>query len=250
MCAMSPRLLRPIAGGFNPKQIANLAGWWDASNTSSLAQLNDGTTAVSSDSDPVGYWADLSGSGRNLTQSVNNNRPAYKPGALNGKAVIDFDGSNDSLLASFTLSQPMTYFLVYRFDETITSGNPRVFDGATGNTMSFFGGTSSTLMGLFAGSSSDPLISMNQRTQFSITEIQANGASTAIKLNGSNVSFATTNNIGASAPNGLRLGAFSQSTAFGNVSFAEVIVYSAIIAQSDANRVRSYLGRKYGITVS
>jgi len=249
MCAMNPRLLRPLATGFNPKSIATLAGWWDASVTSSLAQLNDGTTAVSSDSDPVGYWADLSGSGRNLTQSDNNNRPAYRPGVLNGKAVIDFDGSNDSLLASFTLAQPITYFLVYRFDATITSGNPRVFDGATGNTMSFFGGTSSTLMGLFAGSSSDPIISMAERTQFSITEIQANGASTAIKLNGSNVIFATTNNIGASAPNGLRLGAFSQSAAFGDVSFAEVLIYSSLIAESNAKRVRSYLGRKYGIAV-
>ena len=248
--AMSPRLLRPRASGFNPKSIATLAGWWDASVTSSLAQLSTGDTAVAADSDPVGSWADLSGNGRNLTQSTTNNRPAYKTGVLNGRAVIDFDGVNDSMLASFTLAQPITYFLVYRYDATITAGNPRVFDGATGNTMSFFGSTASTLMGIYAGSSADPLISMAQRTQFSITEIQANGASTAVRLNGASTGFGTTNNIGAGAPNGLRLGAFNQSSTFGDVSFAEVLIYSSIIAESAARQVRSYLGKKYGITVA
>jgi hypothetical protein len=247
---MSPRLLRPRATGFNPKSIATLAGWWDASVTSSLAQLSTGDTAVAADSDPVGSWADLSGNGRNLTQSTTNNRPVYKTGVLNGKPVIDFDGVNDSMLASFTLAQPITYFVVYRYDATITTGNPRVFDGATGNTMSFFGSTSSTLMGIYAGSSADPFISMAQRTQFSITEIQANGASTAVRLNGASVNFSLSSNIGAGAPNGIRLGAFSQSSTFGDVSFAEVLIYSSIIAESAARRVRSYLGKKYGITVA
>lgn len=248
--AMNPRLLRPIATGFNPKSIATLAGWWDASVTSSLSQLSDGSTAVSADSDPVGYWADLSGNGRNLTQSTTNNRPFYKPGVLNGKPVIDFDGSNDSMLASFTLAQPITYFLVYRYDADITAGNPRVFDGATGNSMSFFGTNSATLMGLFAGSSADPLISMAQRTAFSVTEIEANGASTAVRYNGASINFASSSNIGASNPGGIRLGAFSASAAFGNVSFAEVLIYASILSASAAKQVRSYLGRKYGIIVS
>lgn len=248
--SMSPKLLRPRQTGFNPRSIATLAGWWDASVVSSLAQLSTGETAVSADSDPVGYWADLSGNGRNLTQSTTNNRPFYKPGVLNGKPVIDFDGSNDSMLASFTLAQPITYFLVYRYDATISTGNPRVMDGATGNTMSFFGSTSSTLMGLFAGSSADPLISMDQRTSFSITEIEANGASTAIRLNGASVGFASSNSIGSSAPNGIRLGAFSASVAFGDVSFAEVLIYSSVLAADSARRVRAYLATKYGIPVA
>ena len=250
MSPMSPRLLRPRATGFNPKSIATLAAWWDAGVVSSLAQLSTGETAVAADSDPVGSWADLSGNGRTLTQSTTNNRPVYKTGVLNGKPVIDFDGVNDSMIASFTLAQPITYFLVYRYDATITTGNPRVFDGATGNSMSFFGSTSNTLMGIFAGSSADPLISMTQRTQFSITEIQANGASTAVRVNGAIAGFGTTNNIGASSPDGIRLGAFSQSAAFGDVSFAEVLIYSSIIAESASRQVRSYLGKKYGIAVA
>jgi len=242
--------MRPTASGFNPKSIATLAGWWDASVTSSLDQISTGGTAVTADSDPVGRWADLSGNGRTLTQSTTNNRPVYKTGVLNGKPVIDFDGENDSMIASFTLAQPITYFLVYRFDATVTTGNPRVFDGATGNSMSFFSSTGSTVMGLFAGSSTDPLISMDQRTQFSVTEIQANGDSTAVRLNGASVGFLSSSNPGAGAPNGLRLGAFSQSSAFGNVSFAEVLIYSSIIAESEARKVRSYLGKKYGIVVT
>jgi hypothetical protein len=235
---------------FTPAEIPGLALWLDASDASTLFQDAAATTPATATSDPVGAWLDKSGNGRSLTQSTTNNRPFYKPGVLNGKPVIDFDGTNDSMLASFTLTQPITYFLVYRYDATITTGNPRVMDGATGNSMSFFGSPSSVVMGVYAGTGADPLISMTQRTQFSITEIAANGASTTVRLNGESVGFSAASNIGSAAPNGIRLGAFSQSSSFGDVSFAEVLIYSSIIAESAARQVRSYLGKKYGIAVT
>lgn len=96
---MSPRLLRP-RGTFTPRRFSSLAGWWDASALSSMFQNSNGTTAVSENDNPVGYWADLSGNGRHLTQSTNNNRPLFKINYYNSLPAVLFDGSNDSLWAT------------------------------------------------------------------------------------------------------------------------------------------------------
>lgn len=104
---MSPRLLRPIAsGGFNPKRLAGLSAWYDATVASSIT-LTSGF---------VSQWNDLSGTGHHLTQSVEADRPGT--GTIGGKTAIDFDGSNDYLSnaaspAGFTYG---TIFCVHSFD--------------------------------------------------------------------------------------------------------------------------------------
>lgn len=247
---MNSRLLRPRATGFNPKSISGLAAWWDAGVVSSLAQLSTGSTAVTAKNDPVGYWADLSGNGRNLTQSSTNNRPLYTTNVLNGRPVINFDGSNDAMLASFTLAQPIHYFLVYRFDSAYVSANPRVFDGASGNSLSF-SATNGTEMGLFAGLSNQAVnISDAERQAFSVTEVRANGASSSVFRNGTNKTSGSSN-IGTGTPNGIYLGVFGNGfSAPGDVSFAEILIYTSILSTSQAAAVRSYLGRKFNITVA
>lgn len=88
---MSPRLLRPRAkGGFSPKSISGLVGWWDASNAPSVT-LTGGF---------VSQWDDLSGGGLHLTQTVEANRPGTA--TVNGRQAVDFDGSNDHLFTSST----------------------------------------------------------------------------------------------------------------------------------------------------
>jgi len=94
MAPMNPRLLRPT-GQFDPRRIAGLQGWWDASDLSTMAQNSNGTTAVASASDPVGYWADKSGNGRHAKQTTNNNRPQVQLADLNGRPGLNFDGSDD-----------------------------------------------------------------------------------------------------------------------------------------------------------
>jgi hypothetical protein len=82
---MNPRTLRPSASGFTPRSISGLAAWWDASDDATIT-LDTG----------VSVWADKSGNGRNATQSVSNNRPA-RDTTINGRSVLTFDGTNDSL---------------------------------------------------------------------------------------------------------------------------------------------------------
>lgn len=101
--AMNPRLLRPLATGrFDPSRLAGLIGWYDSSDLSTMAQNSDGTGAVSV-GDQVGYWRDKSPTAAHVTQATGANRPTLTAAAVNGKAALVFDGSNDNLsVASYS----------------------------------------------------------------------------------------------------------------------------------------------------
>ena len=87
--AMNPRLLRPLASGFNPKSIAGLTAWWDAFDAATITAVSGG----------VSVWTDKSGLGRTLYQGTAANRPATGTRTIGGKNALDFDGSNDCLLS-------------------------------------------------------------------------------------------------------------------------------------------------------
>ncbi|MBP9155995.1 MAG: hypothetical protein KBF48_13735 [Xanthomonadales bacterium] len=53
---------------------------YDFSDATKLYQLSNGTTAVTADSDPIGYVTDLSGNAAHGTQATAGNRPIYKTG--------------------------------------------------------------------------------------------------------------------------------------------------------------------------
>lgn len=75
--------------------------WYDLSNLSTLSQDSAGTTAVSSDGDPIGRVEDLSGNAAHLTQSTSAARPIYD----SASNTAFFDAVDDKLTA--TLSQPI-----------------------------------------------------------------------------------------------------------------------------------------------
>lgn len=243
---MSPRLLRPRASGFNPKSLANLAGWWDASVTASLLQLSTGSTAVSATDDPVGYWADQSGNGRHLTQSTTNNRPFYKPATLNNLATLAFDGSNDTLGASFTLAQPCHHFIVFRFQDAYTSGNPRVFDGF-GVNAGFYRASALSMVLNYGASNDNADVTDAEMQTFGVWDTEANGTASFIRRAGVRRDSADTN-IGTGSPSGIRLAMFNNGfSAPGKISVAEVLIYSRALSASEATRVRTYLGKKWNL---
>jgi hypothetical protein len=100
--AMNPRLLRPLASGFNPKSISGLAGWWDGSDPATLFDATSGGSLVAA-SGTVGRWEDKSGNGRHATQGNGNSRPVRSVAAFNGRDALDFDGANDFLALSSTI---------------------------------------------------------------------------------------------------------------------------------------------------
>lgn len=81
--AMSPRLLRPRASGFNPKSIAGLYLWLDAADSATVT-LNSGN---------VSQWRDKSGGNRHFSQASASRQPAYTIGGRAGKNCQTWTGS-------------------------------------------------------------------------------------------------------------------------------------------------------------
>jgi hypothetical protein len=84
------RILPPDVTDFQPiywtpDMFNTIAGWWDASDQSTVT-TDDGTLTSA--------WADKSGLGRNLGIFQSSYRPSYNVRDYNGLKMLDFSGSN------------------------------------------------------------------------------------------------------------------------------------------------------------
>lgn len=88
---------------FSPADIAGLLAWYKADAITGLA-----------DNDPVATWPDSSASGFDAT-AEGGQRPTYKTNELNGKPVVRFDGTSDTMASSYPTSQkPFSVFAVVK----------------------------------------------------------------------------------------------------------------------------------------
>jgi hypothetical protein len=234
---MSPRLLRPKASsGFDPRTIAGLAVWFDASKSSSIT-LNAGN---------VSQWDDLSGNGRNATQATAGNQPSYSTAALNGKnVVVAQDSSRVLKTAAFAAALPQTVFVV---------------GSSTGNQQGFFqrggvNGVHSLLRdsGSFRarrGSGNEATISASDGykvftcvyTKFLARIFVGNTQGTD---NTTNVT-----GTGADTTDTRTLALFNLDSIYGLVGgIAEFLYYNAELSASDQDKVRSYLSKKWNVAL-
>jgi len=101
---MNPRLLRPLATGFDPSRIAGLTLWYDTLTPSSYTEA----------SGRISEWRSRV-NGTPVTQTVsNNNQPTLFESSsdvqgatrseINGRQAFYFDGANDRLTSTATFS--------------------------------------------------------------------------------------------------------------------------------------------------
>lgn len=96
----------------------------------SMTQDSAGTTAVTTDSDPVGQILDITGNGNDLTQATGANRPLYR--LASGLHSIQFDGTNDSLEGAYTqTAYPLTIMVAAEYDTVQEGGVAVVSQSAT-----------------------------------------------------------------------------------------------------------------------
>ena len=126
-----------VGGGGPPSLTAQLAAIFAATSAkgymlrldsaATLFQNSNGTGAVSSVSDPVGYATDLSGNGNHFTQATPKNRLAW-----NGTGC-DFDGAGDALTcAALDLSGRSHVYVVFAGQKTTGSNNACLMFHSTG----------------------------------------------------------------------------------------------------------------------
>lgn len=103
--------------GYNPFADSSLALWLEA--RSGLYQERTGasaTTAAASNGDPVGTWRDRRGAINGMA-GADTRRPVFRPTGVNGRAGVQFDGTDDAIdfttaLASAFRNKPHIYAIV------------------------------------------------------------------------------------------------------------------------------------------
>lgn len=243
MCAMSPRLLRPLASGaFSPRQIAGLSAWYDASVASSLT-LTSGF---------VSQWDDLSGSGLHLTQAVEANRPGT--GTIDGKTAVHFDGSNDVMLVSANVF-PGTLIALCSLDNP--GPTPYLLAGAVDGTQANsvnvewnFPGEW-ILDGLEAGSLYSSSGGQAVADQPTIATALYGSGNTS-RINGASLPGT---NVGAPAavPSSIILGARKVSgpgRRHLDGKIGEVLLFNRVLTTSEVQKVERYLASKWGVTLA
>jgi hypothetical protein len=235
--AMNPRLLRPLATGFNPKSIAGLSAWYDATVASSIT-LASGF---------VSQWNDLSGAGLHLTQSVEADRPGT--GTLNGKTALTFDGSNDYLAVTADIP-PATMFCVVEFNAVNALQFPLSVINAAGVALQMVITNLSQLRitswtgAAASGRSGDNDVAAT--TPYVVTmNYQADS-----RYNGKNM--AGTDTTVRSSEQGIVVGARRTNNTLSALDgkIGEVIVYNRVLSAAEYVRVERYLAAKWGATLA
>lgn len=235
MLIMSPTLLRPVKRGFVPTDISGLALWADA----------DAITGLSN-ADPVTTWEDQSGNGNDLAQSTSAAKPTYRTNVVNGKPVVRFDGTDDTMVtAAFAseLAQPNTIIAVALFATTATT-NRMICDGlAAGKRHAMYSHLNSGGKWTFYAGTTEVNGSVIATGAFHVVSAIYNGASSVLYLNGAQDA---TGNTGSNPLSGLRLGSFA-GAAFLNGDIAEILVYDSALSTADRESVEEYLMEKYAL---
>lgn len=249
--AMNPRLLRPLATGFNPATISGIVHWWDA-NDSSTILLNSGF---------VETWTSKAGAKTAASQSVSNNRPATT--TVNGKTAVSFDGSNDGLDFTGTARTDETWIIAAAQTANQTTARAFICDDAFGYG---FAVNQSVSLGRFLdtswGNSTEGTGRL--RVQYSASNTTPLGPAVIsvvrsaaaggfvfidgtqrISVVGGQSSFTSSGSVTLS-----RIGYISSTTFPLQGWIGEILLYDRPLSGAERLKVERYLGKKWGITVA
>lgn len=252
--AMNNRLMRPRASGFNPKTISGLQAWYDASDTTTLYQNSNGTTAVSATDDPVGYWGDKSGNGRNLTQTTNNNRPLFKPASRNGKGDMLFDGTDDLLTVTTASRLDITndFTVVAMLQNTSGQGSYLSLGRASGtNGITLYTNSATdtyrAIVKATGGWGTDFVLSttISRTLQRRVTVIRSS-STTTLGVKG----FTDASVTGSAGPityNGTALQIGGPSDGYWAGYISEVLIWNKALSATERTAVQNYIDKKWGL---
>lgn len=230
-----------IGAGFSPVSVGNCVLW-----------LHAGSLTLA-DNDPVATWKDSSGTGNDATQGTSGKQPTYKA-SVNGKPVVRFDGSAppnaDGLrFSGIALGTAHTVFWVLNY--TDVSVSRPLFGAAT--SPGIFGyreNTGPKWQISVSGSAVEVDFNMSVSTWY-VAEIYRSGTSVEFFVNGTQVGTTQTlgnNNTITLDVFGWTYGNDDSSRFYGDL--AETLIYTAALSTTNRQRIRRYLGAKYGITVA
>jgi PKD repeat protein len=224
----------------------------------------DASSLTASNGTAISSWTDRSGNNNNATQGTSAYRPLYSTNQLNGRAVVDFDGSNDFLNTSAISSlntDNLTWFIVCKSDVTNSIGH-----AVSSNYSSGASTGSSTLWKTFM-SSGGSYVSFVRSSTGSIPGTISHGYSAGYHfitnvwdgdsdqnsgyMDGTLSGTQTGVTANPSGHKWVRIGGASAGDfQYFNGKVAEVIVFSKTLNNAERIIVDNYLSIKYGITMN
>jgi hypothetical protein len=250
MCAMSPRLLRPTASGFNPASISGIANWWDA-NDAATVTLNSGF---------VETWTSKAGRKSAASQSVSNNRPATT--TVNGKTAVSFDGSNDGLDFTGTAAIDETWIIAAAQTADQSGTRALVNDGTDGQGITIAKGGNRFVDITFGAPSVEgvtrlrPAYAVNASTPYGpavLSVVKSTAAGGFVFIDGTQRSSAIDGSPSFTTPGSRtmqRIGYYGPTLFQFQGWIGEILLYSRALSASERLKVERYLGKKWGITVA
>jgi hypothetical protein len=242
---MSPRLLRPVASGFDPRRLGDLVAWYDAADAATLFQNSNGTTPSSANSDPVGHWADKSTAGRNATQGTSGSRPTISTTTQNGRRLLGV-ASQGMTFSSLALTGD--YTAVYAHNPS--NSNQFVIGGSTSTHLPSLSNNGASVVtaffnydNVFAAVSTGQVASGFQiifagRTSGSHF-IFKNGTDVTASTPAVNTSTATVTNLFFRNPGG--------PSAAANGTYGEIMIFNKSLTSSQRTALTNYLRAKWGV---
>lgn len=240
--AMSPRLLRPRAGGgFTPKTIAGLQLWLDAADSSTVT-LNG--SAVSEWRSKVNSYA--------VSQATAVFQPVYETAQKNGKNAIKFDGikgvgSSDRLegpALSSLFSSAATIVFAFRPNNDTASWSGAATNPAP-NPFWRFSGDGLTYESLFRSSRATGVnIGMPTNADAVYAVISS---STNYRLFMNNV-LQSTQTAAYSAGSTFLVGHSNDSVAIDGWIY-EIAAYNVALSTAELTRVHNYLRTKWNLSL-
>lgn len=210
----------------SPDSIAGLVAWYKA----------DSLTLT--DSQSVDLWPDSSTSVTNYDANQNGSaRPIFYTNVVNYLPVVRFDGVNDNLALSSSISTLSTVFVVMKWAGTTNYSH---ILGNTGSNTPFYGDTNAS------GRIIHQTWAYSQVVNATVYNNGTLISSSALMRDKSNFQIITImptipmffNNIGRTA------------SIFTQADYAEVIVYDTLLSSPDRQAVEEYLSFKYNIPLS
>jgi hypothetical protein len=260
--AMNPRLLRPLASGeFDPRRIANLTGWYLATDSTSYTES----------SGRISEWRDKSGAGNHVTQTVsNNNMPTLFESSgdtqnttravINGRQALFFDGVNDRLLTTNTVTsgQSRTVFAVLQRTNNSTTATVAAFgDTSTASNQRWLcrvGRDAERAVGGDSVATNQLIGTVLAWDTAHVSCWSQNSSTRNLTYLFDNVSYAITGNPPQQQSSfaGLIVGMLQISVAiqFLNGRLGELVIYDRELSVSERDTVTRGIAKRWGITVA
>ncbi len=270
-------LLVNTAYSQSPGNIATNLAWWLKANKN---VEKDASANAASDLNNVYRWKDQSSSAAHATQTTSANQPIYQDNVsnyINYNPCIKFTNAGSPATNDFMgFSNPATgnfdVYIVLKTSQTTTKTDfwyqPLIYGGDQNEALKAdmcltLGSTGKLhLGGGYSGDYNvDGTTSINSGTQ-NIIQVSRSVAGTSSSTfnwringgeNGSSTRSETGN--GRSMPASIRLGQHINTDSYSdmpaiNGSYGEVFTYSSVQSSANRNKLETYLGVKYGITLS